>query len=65
LSLHGEILKNKDEVRKLFEVPEILELMAIIAAGYPEERKRTSTRQPLPRISWLNKHGNKLDLETD
>lgn len=46
----GEILKNADAVRTLLDVPETLELMAVIACGYPRGAKRTSSRYELDEI---------------
>lgn len=46
----GEILKNKDGLRALLELPETLELMAIVAVGHPAEKDRTSTRRPLSEV---------------
>ena len=43
----GEILKNADRVRKLLELPDSIELMAVVAVGYPVRRKQKSTRKPL------------------
>ena len=41
----GEILKNADAVRGLLGVADTMELMAVVALGHPEERKRTSIRK--------------------
>lgn len=46
----GEILNRRKEVEKFFSVPESFELMAVIAAGYPQKRKRTSTREKLEEL---------------
>ena len=41
----GEILKNKDKVLQLTGGPEDLELMAVIAIGYPAEKKGKGSRK--------------------
>jgi len=46
----GEILKNADGVRKLLELPETMELMAVVAVGHPAEQKRTSQRKNLDEV---------------
>ena len=43
----GEILKNAEKVRDILDLPETLELMAVIALGYPAHRKQKSSRKPL------------------
>jgi nitroreductase len=46
----GEILKNAGAVRSLLGLPERLELMAVVALGYPVQKKRTSSRKPLSEV---------------
>ncbi len=46
----GEILKNKEEVRKLLGLPERLELMAVVAVGHPVHQNQTSHRRPLEEL---------------
>lgn len=46
----GEILKNAEAVRKLLALPEELELMAVIALGYPSKGGQTSTRRSLNEL---------------
>jgi nitroreductase len=41
----GEILKSAEEVRKLLGVPEAMELMAVVAIGYPDGKGGTSSRK--------------------
>ena len=41
----GEILKNKEMVNKVLEAPDSYELMAVVALGYPADKKRTSKRK--------------------
>ena len=43
----GEILKNKDRVRELLELPERLELMAVVAIGHRAHEKQSSHRRPI------------------
>jgi nitroreductase len=46
----GEILKNKDEVRALLGLPDRLELMAVVAIGYPAHRQQSSHRRPVEEL---------------
>jgi nitroreductase len=46
----GEILKNKDEVQRILELPERLDLMAIVAVGHPAHRSQSSHRRPLEEL---------------
>lgn len=46
----GEILKNKDAVEKILEVPENLELMAVVALGHSTEEIRKGDRKPLSGV---------------
>jgi nitroreductase len=46
----GEILKNKDEVRRILELPERLELMAVVAVGHPAHRSQSSHRRPVEEL---------------
>jgi nitroreductase len=46
----GEILKNAGAVRSLLELPESLELMAVVACGNPQGEKRTSSRYTLEEV---------------
>ncbi len=46
----GEILNRGDDVRKLLEVPEGLELMAVIAVGHPAGRDQLSNRKNLANL---------------
>jgi len=43
----GEILKNRERVADILEVPQDFELMAIMAVGHPRDREQKSWRQPL------------------
>jgi nitroreductase len=54
----GEILKNKEKVNALLLAPESLELMAVLAIGYPVQRKRTSDRIALSKIAYREKYNN-------
>ncbi len=46
----GEILNRKEEVEKLLEVPSELELMAVVALGYPAESGGKGQRKPLEEV---------------
>ncbi|MCU0572094.1 MAG: nitroreductase family protein [Syntrophobacteraceae bacterium] len=46
----GEILKNKDEVQRILELPERLDLMAIVAVGHPAHRSQSSHRRPVEEL---------------
>lgn len=51
----GEILKNKEDVRKPLKLPERLELMAIVAVGHPAHRNQKSPRKPIEELILLEK----------
>lgn len=46
----GEILKNKDAVKRILNAPESCELMAVVALGHPVEKKRSSDRKPIKEL---------------
>lgn len=46
----GEILKNGDKVRTLLELPENLELMAVVAIGYPAVHDSASHRMDVSEV---------------
>lgn len=46
----GEILKNKEKIPQLLNLPERLELMAVLAVGHPAHRNQTSHRRPLEEL---------------
>jgi nitroreductase len=46
----GEILNRKDEVIHYLELPDTFELMAVIAIGYPVDKKRVSTRKEINEL---------------
>lgn len=46
----GEILKNREQVEKLLEVPDGVELMAVVALGHPAEKAGKGTRKPLDQV---------------
>ena len=54
----GEILRRKEEVSRILNAPDYLELMAVIAVGYPVRKKRTSTRRSLSEIAYEERFGN-------
>jgi nitroreductase len=43
----GEILKRRRDVEELLEVPEDLEMVALVALGRPVARERTGVRHPV------------------
>lgn len=46
----GEILNKREEVEALLEVPEDLELMAVVVLGHPVPRERTGVRHSLDEL---------------
>jgi nitroreductase len=46
----GEILKNAEKVRGILELPESLELMAVVAVGHPKGRDQASSRKGLSEV---------------
>ncbi len=46
----GEILKSASALRELLKLPDHLELMAVIAVGYPLNHDQSSTRKPLEEV---------------
>ncbi len=51
----GEILKNTDRVLEILKLPERLELMAVVAVGYPADRNQKSHRRPIEELILLEK----------
>jgi nitroreductase len=51
----GQILKNKEEVRKICGAPEKFELMAVFAIGYPAEEGGPGKRAGLDKVVFLRK----------
>ena len=43
----GEILKNSDSIRAFLELPQEMELMAVVAVGHPVPKNRTSHRKDI------------------
>jgi nitroreductase len=46
----GEILKNKERVGEILEVPEMYELMAVLTVGRPKHRQQESHRKSLSEL---------------
>ncbi|MEW6379713.1 MAG: nitroreductase [bacterium] len=46
----GEILKSSSEVRTLLALPDNLELMAVVAVGYPDDQNQESERLELEDV---------------
>ncbi|KGK97749.1 nitroreductase [Methanococcoides methylutens] len=55
----GEILKKNEQVNAVLEVPESLELMAVLAIGHPVGKERSSTRKAIEEITFNEKYGEK------
>ncbi len=53
----GQILANKEKVSKILKAPQNLELVAVLALGYPVEGERSSPRKPLSEIVSVEKFG--------
>ena len=53
----GGILRRKEDVNRILDVPDDLELVAVIAIGYPVKKKRTSKRKSLSEIAYREKFG--------
>ena len=51
----GEILKSNDQIKAILEVPDNLELMAVLAMGYSAEKQKTGTRKGLKELVVLRK----------
>lgn len=51
----GEILRNKEEVRRLLQAPESFELMAVVAIGHPAVSPRGGSRKGIEEIVFLKK----------
>jgi nitroreductase len=51
----GEILKNKERVIEILDLPERLELMAVVAMGHPASRNQKSNRRPIGELIVLEK----------
>ncbi len=46
----GEIIKSNEQIKKLLGLPEELELMAVIAMGYPDEIPRATKRKEMKEL---------------
>jgi nitroreductase len=51
----GEILKNRERVLELLNLPARFELMAVVAVGHPARRDQKSPRRPLAELIVLEK----------
>jgi len=54
----GQILANRKAVSKVLEAPRDMELVAVLALGYPVEKERSSERKALSEIASTEKFGN-------
>jgi len=46
----GEIIKSNEQIKKILRLPDELELMAVIALGYPDETPRATKRKELKEL---------------
>lgn len=46
----GEILKNAEKARMLLELPEEMDLMAVVALGYPSSKTFSSSRREISEV---------------
>jgi nitroreductase len=46
----GEILKNAENIRVFLELPQEMELMAVVAIGHPGAGRRTSQRKKIAEV---------------
>lgn len=53
----GEILKKKEGVNKVLDVPDSYELMAVVALGHPVRKKRMSERKELTHLVFRERFG--------
>ena len=51
----GEILNNKEKVSQVLGAPDNLELMAVIALGYPAEKEKKGSRKDLDEVVFLKR----------
>ena len=51
----GEILKNKDKISEMLNLPQQKELMAVVAVGHPAHRNQSSHRRPVEELLLLEK----------
>lgn len=51
----GEILNNKEKVSQVLGAPDSLELMAVIALGYPAEKGKKGSRKYLDEVVFLKR----------
>ena len=53
----GEILRKKEIVNSVLDVPDPLELMAVLALGHPVRQKRVSERKELSSLVFRERFG--------
>ncbi|MCL7415664.1 MAG: nitroreductase family protein [ANME-2 cluster archaeon] len=58
----GEILNHKAEVSRILEAPESMELMAVVAVGYPAagSRSRSGVRRDISEIAFAEKFNKSI-----
>ncbi|MBW6470310.1 MAG: nitroreductase [Methanosarcinaceae archaeon] len=59
----GEILNQKEKVNSILDVPDSLELMAVLAIGHPVEKDRTFTRKSIEDVTFNGKFGIKWGVD--
>ncbi len=61
----GEILNQKEKVNSILDAPDSLELMAVLAIGYPVEVKKgcASTRKSIQDVTFNEKYGIKWGFD--
>ncbi|GAG59991.1 unnamed protein product, partial [marine sediment metagenome] len=51
LGVHSR-MERKDPIKKLFSVPDEMEVLSIVAAGYPAEKKQSRTQFDAGRVHY-------------
>jgi nitroreductase len=46
----GEIIRSNEQIKQILGLPQELELMAVIAMGYPDEKPRATKRKELKEL---------------
>lgn len=62
----GEILNKKEDVGYILKTPDSLELMAVIAIGYPaDDTSASSNRRELSEIAFVEQYGTQWKMNSD
>ena len=51
----GEIIKSNDEMKKILNLDKMLELMAVVALGFPAEKPKATSRKELKELIVFHK----------